>query len=59
MDLIWLVLGIALLGFVVYLITTHIPMDPIFKTLIYIVCVIVVILFAMRLFGGSVPNVMP
>lgn len=57
MDLIILVLGIALLGFLVWAITTYVPMEPIFKTIIYLVCAIVLILFVIRQFAGSVPNV--
>lgn len=57
MDLIILVLVIALIGFAVWLITTYIPMDPIFKTIIYIVCAIVLILFVVNRFTGSLPNV--
>ena len=57
MDLIILVLGIALLGLLVYVITTYIPMDPIFKTIIYIVCAVVLVLFVVRQFAGVVPNV--
>lgn len=58
MDLIMLVLGLALLGFLVHLITTKIPMDPMFRYAILIIVIIVVVLFLVRQFGGSVPNVM-
>ena len=59
MDLIILVLGIAVLGFLVWLITTKIPMDPIFRIAIYVIVTIVLLLFIVRRFGGHVPNVMP
>lgn len=59
MDLIILVLGIAVLGFLVWLITTKIPMDPIFRIAIYVIVTIVLLLFIVRQFGGAVPNVMP
>lgn len=59
MDLIILVLGIAVLGFLVWLITTKIPMDPIFRVAIYVIVAIVLVLFIVRQFGGAVPNVMP
>jgi hypothetical protein len=58
MDLIILVLGIALVGFIVWGITTYIPMPPIFKTIIYILCAVVLLLFVIRQFSGSVPNVL-
>lgn len=58
MDLVMLILGIALAGFLVWLITTYIPMEPIFKTIIYVVVAIVLIIFVVRQFSGSVPNVM-
>lgn len=58
MDLIMLVLGIAVLGFLVWLITTKIPMDPIFRIAIYAIVTIVLLLFILRQFGGTVPNVM-
>jgi len=57
-DLIILILGIALLGLIAWAITTYIPMDPIFKTIIYVVIAIALILFIVRRFGSSVPNVM-
>ena len=57
MDLILLVLVLAVIGFVVWLITTRIPMDPMFKNVIYIVVLIVLVLWLLRRFGG-LPNVM-
>lgn len=57
-DLIMLVLVLAIVGFVVWLITTRIPMPPIFQTVIYIVVLIVLVLWLLRRFGGSIPNVM-
>ena len=58
MDLVILVLAIALVGFLVWAITTYIPMDPIFKTIIYIIVGVVMVLFVIRQFAGSVPNVL-
>jgi hypothetical protein len=46
-----LILTIALLGLVVYLITTYIPMPAIFKTVIYVIVAIVLILYLMNVFG--------
>ena len=58
MDLLMLVLMIALVGFVVYLITTHIPMPPMFKTAIQIIVVVALILYLLQRFGGGLPNVL-
>jgi len=58
MDLIILVLGIALIGLLVWAITTFVPMEPIFKTIIYIVAAVALILWLVRHFGSRVPNVM-
>jgi hypothetical protein len=58
MDLVILILGIALIGALVWYITTYIPMPPVFKNIIYIVTAIVLILYLIRQFGSSVPNVL-
>lgn len=58
MDLIMLVLVLAVIGFLVWLITTRVPMDPIFRTIIYVVVAIVLVLWVLRKFGGGIPNVM-
>ena len=57
MDLILLVLAVALLGLFVYLVITYIPMPPIFQTAIQVIVVIAVILYLLKRFGGSIPNV--
>jgi hypothetical protein len=57
MDLIVLVLVLALVGFLVWVITTRIPMDPMIKLAIQIIALIVIILYVIRRFGG-LPNVM-
>jgi hypothetical protein len=49
--MIGLILAIALAGFLVYLITTYVPMPPPFKMAIYVIVVIVLILYVMRVFG--------
>ena len=59
MDLVILILGIALVGLLVWAITTYIPMEPIFRTIIYVVVAIALILFVIRHFSGTVPNVLP
>ena len=58
MDLIMLVLVLAVVGFIVWLITTRIPMPPMFQTIIYVVVAIVLILWLLRRFGAGIPNVM-
>ena len=58
MDLIMLVLVLALIGFLVWLITTHIPMDPMFKIAIQIIVIVAVILYLIKRFGGGIPNVL-
>jgi hypothetical protein len=58
MDLILLVLGIALLGFIVWLITTKIPMDPMFRYAIQIIVLVVVVIYLVRILGGHIPNVL-
>lgn len=56
MDLILLVLVLAVVGFVVWLITTKIPMDPVFQWVIYAVVVVVLVLWLLKRLGGGVPN---
>jgi len=58
MDLIILVLVVALIGFLVWLITTRIPMPPYWALAIQILALIVIVLFLLRRFGGGIPNVM-
>jgi hypothetical protein len=58
MDLIILVLMLAVIGFFVWLITTKIPMDPMFRLAIQIIVIIVIFLFLLRRLGGAIPNVM-
>lgn len=53
-----LVLVLALVGFLVYLITTHIPMPPIFKTAITIIVVVALVLYLIKRFAGGVPNLL-
>lgn len=51
-----LVLVLAVVGFVVWLITTKIPMDPTFRVVIYVVVAVVLVLWLLRRFAGGVPN---
>lgn len=46
-----LIITLALLGLIVWAITTYIPMPPVFKTVIYIVAAVCLIMLLMRAFG--------
>lgn len=57
MDLILLVLVLCIVGFIVWLLTTRIPMDPMVKNAIQLIAAIVIILYALgRL--GVIPNLL-
>ena len=58
MDLVILILVLALLGFLVHVITTRIPMDPMIKLAIQLIVVVAIILYLVRRFGGIIPNVL-
>ncbi len=59
MDLIILVLLLCLVGFVIYLATTHIPMPPYWASAIQIGALILLILYLVSRFTGGVPNLLP
>lgn len=46
-----LIITLALVGFVVYLIQTYVPMPQPFKIGIYVIVVIVLIVYLMRVLG--------
>jgi hypothetical protein len=55
MDLVSIVttlLAFALIGFLVYLIITYIPMPEPFKQVIIVACVILIVLYLLLLLGG-------
>lgn len=52
-ELVKLVLVLAVIGFLVHLITTRIPMDATIKMAIQIIVVIVIVLFLLSRFSGS------
>jgi len=56
MSIITLVIVIAIVGVIVWAVTTYLPMDPKFKTLIVVVAIIACALYALAAFGvlGSV-----
>ena len=55
MGLIELIIILAVVGLLVYLIETYIPMSPPFKIVIRVVVVLVLILYLLRLFVGDIP----
>lgn len=58
MDLIYLILSLAIIGFIAYILTTKIPMPDIFKILIYVVCAIAAVLLLLRKFSSHIANVL-
>jgi hypothetical protein len=54
-GLISLILLLVVVGVVLYLIETYIPMSPPIKTVIRVVVVIVLCLYLLQLFVGDVP----
>lgn len=49
--MIHLMIAIALLGLVVWLITTYVPMPAPFKTIIIVIAVVILVLYLMQTFG--------
>lgn len=58
MDLLVLVLVLALIGFLVWIITTRVPMLPGWATAIQVLALIVIILYILTRFV-NLPNVLP
>ena len=58
MDLLVLVLVLALIGFVVWLVTTRVPMPPYWASAIQILALLVIIFFLLTRFV-QLPNVFP
>lgn len=51
-----LILTLALVGFIVWLIITYIPMPQPFKTIIIVIVAVFLILYVMRVLGiGDIP----
>lgn len=59
MDLVILVLILALVGFLVWALTTYIPMPPGWAQAIQIGALIVLVLYLIARFAGGLPNVLP
>jgi alpha-D-ribose 1-methylphosphonate 5-phosphate C-P lyase len=58
MDLVLLVLVVALIGFLVYIITTKVPMPAGWATTIQVLALVVVVVWLLSHFV-MVPNVLP
>ena len=57
MDLIILVLVVALIGFLVWIVTTKIPMPPLWATTIQVLALVVIVLYILSRFI-ALPNVL-
>jgi hypothetical protein len=58
MDLIILVLVLAIVGFLIYLITSYIPMPPAWATAIQVLALVCLVLYLLSRFI-HLPNVLP
>lgn len=58
MDIIYVVLGIAIIGFFTWLLTEKVPMDNLVRTLIRVFVAAVVALYLIRYFSVRVPNLL-
>lgn len=58
MDLIIVLVVVVLIGFLVYLLTTKVPMPPMWATAIQVIALIVVVLWLLTQFV-NLPNVLP
>ena len=53
MSLISLILILAIIGVVLYGVTTLVPMDPLFRNLIYLIVVLFLLLYLLQVFGSG------
>ena len=53
--MITLIIGLALVGFLVWLVVTYIPMPDVFKKAIIVIVVVLLILYLIQLFGFDIP----
>jgi hypothetical protein len=58
MDLLLLVVVVALIGFLIYVLTTKIPMPPLWAVTIQVLALVVIILFLLTRVV-HLPNVLP
>lgn len=59
MDLVLLVLVLALVGCLVWLITTKIPMPPLWASAIQLLALAVLVLYLLARVGPRLPNLLP
>ena len=59
MDLVVLVLVAVLIGFLVWLLTTKVPMPPLWANAIQVIALICLVLWLLTRFIGHLPNVLP
>jgi uncharacterized membrane protein YjfL (UPF0719 family) len=59
MDLLYLVLGLAVIGVIIEAINKKVGIDPMIRWAIYVIVFFVMVFYLIRRFGGHVPNVMP
>lgn len=57
MDLISLVVVLIVIGILLWLVNSYIPMDPKIKNILNIVVVVAVVLWLLTLFVGPLPNI--
>lgn len=51
-ELLTLVIFLVIVGFIVWLLTTYVPMPPLFRNLIFVVIIILILLYLLRMVGG-------
>lgn len=55
MGLIELIVLLVIVGLLLYLVETYVPMSPPIRTILRVVVVLVLVLFLLRLFVGDIP----
>lgn len=58
MDLLILVVTLTIVGFLTWLLTEKVPMDPMMRTAIRVIVLLVMVLYALRIIGFNIPNLM-
>lgn len=54
--MITLILVLAVIGFLAYLVTTYIPMEPVIKTTLVVIVVICMVVYVLKMLGvGDIP----
>jgi len=57
MDLLMILLVVVIVGFIVWLVTTNIPMPPVWATAIQVIALVVMLLWVLSRFV-AIPNVL-